>query len=99
MIGGGASFRFNVAVWTLLNYECSVRWLGRKEQIAWPALSPDLDLLDLYLGGHHKSTVGLHAAVFNNLAELHQRPRGGFESIRNTAGISECSVQEHNSAL
>jgi len=53
------------------------------------ALSPDLDSLDLYLRGHHKSNVDLPAAVFNDLAELRQRAKCGFDLIRNTAGIFE----------
>ena len=52
-----------------------------------PALSPDLDSLDLYLRGQHKSNVDLPAAVFNDLAELRQRAKCGFDLIRNTAGI------------
>ena len=61
----GAPPHFSVAVYPLLNYEFSVRWLGRKEQIAMLALSPDLDSLVLYLRDHHESNVGLAAAVFN----------------------------------
>jgi hypothetical protein len=73
-----------------------------------PALSPDLDSLDLYLRGHHIRNVDLPAAVFNDLTELRQRAKCGFDLIRNTAGIFDyvqqslrraAAVREHNTAL
>ena len=52
-----------------------------------PGRTEDLSAPRVYLLGHHKSNVGLPAAVFNDLAELRKREKCGFDLIRNTDGI------------
>ena len=54
-----------------------------------PGRAKDLSAPRVYLRGHHKSNVGLPAAVFSDLAELRKRTKCGFDLIRNTAGIFE----------
>ncbi|GFS62717.1 uncharacterized protein TNCV_3201711 [Trichonephila clavipes] len=53
----GAPAHFSANVRSALDTAYPGRWIGRGGQINWPARSPDLSCLDIFLWGHMKSIV------------------------------------------
>lgn len=53
----GAPAHFSRQVREILNARFPDRWMGRGGPIAWPARSPDLNVLDFFVWGHIKSLI------------------------------------------
>ncbi|GFX88484.1 uncharacterized protein TNCV_2279521 [Trichonephila clavipes] len=53
----GAPAHFSVDVWHASDTTYPERWIGRDGPVNWPARSPDLSCLDVFLWGHMKSLV------------------------------------------
>ena len=54
--------------------------IGTHKELAWPARSPDLTILDFFLRGHTKSTI-YPPASFRNVADLEQAIANCFQNI------------------
>ncbi|EZA48610.1 hypothetical protein X777_13623, partial [Ooceraea biroi] len=54
----------------ILNESFPDRWTGRGGRISWPARSPDLTPLDLFLWGHLKNEVFLTRVLEQHLISL-----------------------------
>lgn len=70
------------------------RWIGRYGPIAWPARSPDLNVMDYFVWGTLKSIV--YVTPVNNVEELRQKIIDGFQQIRNMEGILNRALQSMN---
>jgi hypothetical protein len=53
----GAPAHFSAQTQQHLNTQFPDRWLGRGGPVSWPAKSPDLNPLDLFLCGHLKEII------------------------------------------
>lgn len=53
----GAPAHFCREVREVLNARFPDRWMGRGGPIAWPARSPDLNILDFFVWGHIKNLI------------------------------------------
>jgi hypothetical protein len=53
----GAPAHFSAQTQQHLDIQFPDRWLGRGGPVSWPAISPDLIPLDLFLWGHLKEIV------------------------------------------
>ncbi len=81
----GAPGHFALPVRTFLNEHFPQQLIGRGGPVAWPARSPDLNLLDFFLWGHLKSLVYENAV--NSEEDLVARIHAATEHIRATPAV------------
>jgi hypothetical protein len=80
----GEQTHFSHAVRHHLNLTFGEQWTGWESQINWPARSPDLNPLDIWLRGHTKSLVYSPPVSDLRYYSKKQRTRVGYSSeIRN----------------
>lgn len=84
----GVSRHFHRILLGYLDQICSNRWIGRRWTHAWPARSPDLNLLDYFLWGRMKDLV--YAEIINDREAL---VRIIFIAIAKIQGSSQLQLQ------
>ena len=81
----GAPAYFSLQVREHLNRVDKEKWIGRGGPVAWPARSPDLTPLDIFLWGHVKSVLYINPV--NTRQELIERMFTAFNHIRHSPGM------------